>query len=108
MPYNSQQKIIIFNNLSKKGAQEIELEQILIELNPLEGKSLWQNPSLKNVTQHNDQSEELQIMLQKVIDLIDSNQQEESGGVERNQEELREVKRNQKELKGVKKNYEES
>jgi len=59
---------------------------------------VWLDPSSSKVAQQDDQSGELQIILQEVINIIDNNRQEETG---RN-------RRSQKELGGVEKSQEKS
>ncbi len=65
-----------------------------MELNPLERESLWQDLSSNNMMQHDNQSGDLQITLQEVINMID-------GGVKRIEEDLRGIKRIEKDLGGV-------
>ena len=59
-------------------AEEIAKVWISTELNHLEGESLWWNPSSSTVTQQDNLSENLQITLQEVINMISSSTQEET------------------------------
>ncbi len=56
--------------MSNKDAESIAQSWISTELNPVEGKNMWQSQSLLIETQQDDQPE-LQITLQEVIDMID-------------------------------------
>jgi len=63
-----------------------------MELNPLEGENLWQNPSSSNMMQQEVQSDELQIMLQEVISIINSLIEKETIRDDKRQEETRQIK----------------
>src|SRR6266540_1161830 len=81
-------KIRYFSRINVKDAEEIARNWISTELNPVEGENMWHNQSSLIETQQSDQPE-LQITLQEVIDMIDSNQHEETIGDDVRHEEMR-------------------
>ena len=56
--------------MSVKEAEEIAYSWIMIEFNPVKGENMWQNQSQPIETQQDDQ-QNLQITLQKMINMID-------------------------------------
>src|SRR6266511_3516123 len=79
MPIGKDWKMRYFSRISVKDAEEIARNWISTELNPVEGENMWHDQSLLTEAQQSDQPE-LQITLQEVIGMIDSNQHEETIG----------------------------
>ena len=77
IPINKDWRLKYFRDMSNKDAEGIVQNWISSELNPVEGENMWQSQSPRIETQQVDQPE-LQITLQKVIDMIDSTAQEKT------------------------------
>ena len=80
MPHNEEWKLQHFYQMKDSQAKEIAEVWISMELNRLEGKRMWRNPSSSTAVQQDNSSEDLQITLQEVIDMISGFTQGETIG----------------------------
>ncbi len=61
-----------FANIKNSDIEKIIYSRISLKLNPIEEKNMWQSLNSSSMTQQNNRHKEVQIILQEMINMINS------------------------------------